>query len=413
MVTRYPHGWPVTSQALVDLMRRAPASAHDEAFSDLTVALFSYQRRTLMHRQIALWARTNARLLILDGSDVADPEAAETAGASPNITYVHERSFARRFGHLADHLATPFGMILADDDTALRSGTQACLAELRRSPDVGTCIGQGMFALADRPPGAFTLISARGSWLGGREGYTREEPDPAERMARIAYPFVTKVYYGVQRSDVLGAVARVCSGLPAHWPPGAGVFEQVVEELSVGLAPLRSTPAVHTVRWDDPVRNRPQPSNAEPIAPSPDAPQPPQEDWAHWYDSCNGTRTRAMLAQGCEEAGVPGTVAHAFIRTFFRIFRHNVDAGASRDQGPPVALAGETGGVGPTDWEPERLGPWAPLTRARAMAARRCAPLLYRTGLGTRLALSDLARCGGQIDLQELRTTGRFRMHGH
>jgi len=381
--------------SLDKLLRRAPTSPFDSLLGDLTVALFSYNRPVLLERQVALWASTDAELLILDGSDAAHPQLSELCRRRTRLTYVHERSFARRFALLSQALHRPFAMILADDDTALRSGTHACLTALRANPNAGTCIGPGMFALADRPPGRFTLISARGTWLGGRIGYHLTEEDPRERMARLAFPFATKVYYGVQRADVLRQTAAVCGALPAHWSPGAGVFEQVCEELSVGLAPLISVAAVHTLRWDDPGRNTPLPSTVPPLRPIAGDPASPEAGWGPWLGSPAAEQTRDILQRACSDAGVSPSVTRDFLHTLFTVFPANIPRACDPATGLPVATQRAGRGVGLAD---------------RIVAG--LAPLLHASGASTWRALQDLRRSGGTIDMAEVRRTGRFRLAG-
>ena len=112
----------------------------------LTVVIPSYGRSDFLLRQAVYWGNDVARVVIVDGSpQPLSTKMQEALSCQTNIKYLHspETIFAR-LRLAAQHIHTPYAVMLGDDEFHLKKGLCQAIDKLDRDSTLVACIGQSL-----------------------------------------------------------------------------------------------------------------------------------------------------------------------------------------------------------------------------------------------------------------------------
>ena len=178
---------------------------------DLTLLMPTFNRQKYAKRAIDYWSNTDVNLIVLDGSP--KPIQSEfTTKLSKQITYVqNQESWIDRIVLGSNLTATPFTMLICDDEFYLPSALKLLISELNLNKEINTAAG---LAVAFYPY-ANTLFFRRIY----REFINASVllDDPIERVVHHMKPYAVTSLYGMNRTQVFRKnieVARICSILP-------------------------------------------------------------------------------------------------------------------------------------------------------------------------------------------------------
>ena len=114
--------------------------------SELTIVCITYNRPKFVARLIDYWKKYfyDAKIFILDGSDIRLKEKYLNSINSKDITYIHMRndSIFKRYSEIRNILNTKYFQLVADDEIFIRSGVQNCINFLNENSDYSACSGK-------------------------------------------------------------------------------------------------------------------------------------------------------------------------------------------------------------------------------------------------------------------------------
>jgi glycosyltransferase domain-containing protein len=181
------------------------------SLKNLTLIMPTYNRRKYAKRSINFWSGTNVNLIVLDGS-VHPLELNFTSKLPPNIKYVHKQnSWIDRIFLGSNLTATPFAMLICDDEFYLPSALDLFITELNSNETVKSVNG---IAVAFYP---FTKhLYFRRIYKNFRDA-SIEFDDPVKRVEKHMMPYAVTGLYGMHRTEIFKKnveVAKICSSLP-------------------------------------------------------------------------------------------------------------------------------------------------------------------------------------------------------
>lgn len=123
-----------------------------EALENLTVVLPVFERQHLIFRQSDYWRRTNAQLIILDGSSSPlPPVKLKKLEENRNLQYLYSHeSFASRMNKVGQMKTKPYIVLTCDDYFLLKSSLCKAIEELEKDKSFVGCGGQRLFVSVGR-----------------------------------------------------------------------------------------------------------------------------------------------------------------------------------------------------------------------------------------------------------------------
>ena len=176
--------------------------------SDLTIIIPTYLRGEYVRRQLSYWRRSDARVVILDGSpkplDISDDLKSE------NILYVHSgTSFPERLSTSGQHVTTRYCAMLSDDEFFTFSGLRAALERMNANQEILGCVGRCLYFFVDQ--GRFLLKDAYREWVPFSENATTQ----SNRLNEDLPPRKTHMaHYAVMRSEAWVRIMENAYHLP-------------------------------------------------------------------------------------------------------------------------------------------------------------------------------------------------------
>lgn len=128
-------------------MQEIPVATKADGLDDrLTLVLISEGRAALLHRAVQYYRQFSSTLLVVDSSDVGAPGLAGVGGL---VRYYHVPQLAGKplqtlLGHAVGLVATPYMLIVREEDFVLPTATAACVAFLEAHADYGLCHGYSL-----------------------------------------------------------------------------------------------------------------------------------------------------------------------------------------------------------------------------------------------------------------------------
>jgi glycosyltransferase domain-containing protein len=115
-----------------------------EELARLTIVIPCYERQAFLFRQAVYWGGTQAKVIILDGSEnPLSDSMQEVLAKLPNFCYRHAReSFAQRMKLAAGLIQTPYVAMLGDDEFLLKTGLCSAIKRLEEDAGLVACCGQ-------------------------------------------------------------------------------------------------------------------------------------------------------------------------------------------------------------------------------------------------------------------------------
>jgi glycosyltransferase domain-containing protein len=112
----------------------------------LTVVIPSYKRQDFLLRQAVYWCNDVARVVIVDGSpQPLSTKVQEALSSQTNIKYLHSpETVLARLRLAAQHIHTPYAVMLGDDEFILKKGLCQAIDKLDRDSTLVACIGQSL-----------------------------------------------------------------------------------------------------------------------------------------------------------------------------------------------------------------------------------------------------------------------------
>jgi glycosyltransferase domain-containing protein len=112
-----------------------------DLLSDITIIIFTKNRKLFLERQIKWWQKFPVKLLILDGSD-NDEYLKEALEQNSSINYIKELRLSSRMKIAAENVTTKYAAISGDDDFYLVSALLECIKFLEQNDDFVSCLPQ-------------------------------------------------------------------------------------------------------------------------------------------------------------------------------------------------------------------------------------------------------------------------------
>lgn len=168
--------------------------------NELTVIIPSYKRQDFLIRQIAYWGKSEAQLIIVDGS----PESLSSAildmlKTLPNIRYLHNPvDVFDRLKLAAQLIKTEFTVLQGDDEFLLKSGLSKAIQQMHSDPSLSACIGQTLgFFLNENKTDVKYGETAYLFWK-----YNILQENVSDRLQKLMSTYNAATSYAVQRSAV-------------------------------------------------------------------------------------------------------------------------------------------------------------------------------------------------------------------
>lgn len=181
------------------------------SLENLTLIMPTYNRHKYAKRSINFWSNTKVNLIVLDGS-VNPLESNFTIKLPPKIKYVHsQESWIDRIFLGSKLTATPFVMLICDDEFYLPNALDSFVTELNNNETINSVNGMAV---------AFYPFAKR---LYFRRIYKNfkdasiEFDDPLKRVEAHMMPYAVTGLYGMHRTEIFKKnvdVAKICSSLP-------------------------------------------------------------------------------------------------------------------------------------------------------------------------------------------------------
>lgn len=115
------------------------------SLSELTIVIPVFNRPKYLLRQLDYWKDSDAKILIMDGSNEPLPRNLLT-DLSNNFQYVYIQSeFIERLVSSCQYINTKYAVLLHDDEIYTRSGLEVCLAELEGDTRLIGCQGRSLY----------------------------------------------------------------------------------------------------------------------------------------------------------------------------------------------------------------------------------------------------------------------------
>lgn len=199
--------------------------------SRLTVVVPTYERHAYISRQVEFWARTDAHLLVLDGSANPHTEVSKFESCD-NVAYVHAPvSIEERLGLCNDLITTEYCSLLSDDEFFLPFAVESAVAFLDENIDYSSCKGT---ALGFGWDGKNVYGQVVYPML---HGYGVHAKDGSERMREHMDPYQMASLWSVQRAKVFFACTKAISCGPSYSSAAAG--EMQVSLISAYLGKIK------------------------------------------------------------------------------------------------------------------------------------------------------------------------------
>lgn len=124
--------------------KKAEQDIEFNELTQLTIVIPSYERQAFILRQVVYWGKTQAKIIILDGSQVPLSDRMQKVLAGlPNFTYRHlKESFAQRMKLAAEMIQTTYVAMLGDDEFFLKNGLCNAIKRLDVDGQLVACCGQ-------------------------------------------------------------------------------------------------------------------------------------------------------------------------------------------------------------------------------------------------------------------------------
>jgi hypothetical protein len=206
---------------------------HD--FSQLTIVVPTYNRRhTLVHRTAEHWRGTNAKVIIVDESADAMPQALRsTLPSEAEYHHVPSLNLVDRLRYGARLVHTKYAALCPDDNFLLHGGVGKCIKKLDSDPSLLGCAG--IFSWFSYFRGRVIFLK---QWADLGEPNTTSD-DIDERLKAAGQNIVI---YGVIRRDTLLACVEMTA--PMHSCGDAGYYS-----FQFGLAYLGKWGAIRELMW--------------------------------------------------------------------------------------------------------------------------------------------------------------------
>lgn len=167
-----------------------------ELLSDITIIIFTKNRKLFLERQIKWWLKFPVKLLILDGSD-KDEYLKETFKQNNNINYIKELRVSSRMKIASENITTKYAAISGDDDFYLISALLECIKFLEQNSEFVSCLPQFLdFDVSKKE------VLFKNSYLESIN-FEISSDNVTERVCQKMSPYTVASFYSVQRSSTL------------------------------------------------------------------------------------------------------------------------------------------------------------------------------------------------------------------
>lgn len=162
----------------------------------LTIIVPTYNRQLFAIRQMEYWKDCSVNMHLLDGTDHPLSDTV-VKGLPDHIKYHHlPIPLWERLNKSVEMVATPYVMILGDDEFVIPSAVMQCIKELELDEGLISCMGlAALFWYGPRNrilgKGVYQLL----------KGYKIDQDSPAERMIFHMNPYVCSTVYSVMKAD--------------------------------------------------------------------------------------------------------------------------------------------------------------------------------------------------------------------
>ncbi len=167
-----------------------------DLLSDITIIIFTKNRKLFLERQIKWWQKFPVKLLILDGSD-NDEYLKEALEQNSSINYIKELRLSSRMKIAAENVTTKYAAISGDDDFYLVSALLECIKFLEQNDDFVSCLPQFLSFDVSKNEVLF-----KNSYLESIN-FAISSENIIERVCQKMLPYTVASSYSVQRSSTL------------------------------------------------------------------------------------------------------------------------------------------------------------------------------------------------------------------
>lgn len=166
--------------------------------SNLTIVIPSYNRQDYLMRQIDYWENYDAKILILDGTKLANHKLKNSKRENIRVIHLPE-SIEKRFGLAATMINTKYAAMLSDDEFFLPSSLKTIIKFLEDNPDYSACKGNAVGFAFDSRGNRGTGIEIYQELI----GYEIANNTPIARMIEHMTDYAMASLWAVHRADVL------------------------------------------------------------------------------------------------------------------------------------------------------------------------------------------------------------------
>ena len=208
-------------------------------FSNLTVVFITYNREEFLLRNLQHWSKTNAKIIVLDGSDNSIDNC--LISQYPNIGYFYKPvSLEQRIYFVRNLIKTKYVMLAADDDFIFLSGADKCIKHLELNSDLIAVFGTALRSVSNN--GTTYYETAYNNLLS--VGQINQDSH-WERARRHFYNknYETSTFYSIRRTDSFINIASIFKDLPKF---DGNMLELILEFCTVFLG---KTSIINELTW--------------------------------------------------------------------------------------------------------------------------------------------------------------------
>jgi glycosyltransferase domain-containing protein len=165
----------------------------DDLLQKLTIVIFSYNRHKYLKRTIKYWSNYQAKILVLDGSDV---KLKDPCLNTKDIKYIYDpRGIYERLLSSINYIETEFMILGGDDEFYMPSALDSCIEFLSKNPNFSSCGGRAIG------------FRTNGKEIFGSEQYSKlkdiclDYNSASERINKHFHNYVPAHEYSVMRSS--------------------------------------------------------------------------------------------------------------------------------------------------------------------------------------------------------------------
>lgn len=211
------------------------------ALSDVTVVVFTRDRRKFVQRLASFWSQYDVRLIIFDnGSE--EWSLREKASLGFNQAYhFSPGDFVTQMKSAADHLSTPYVLRLDDDNMFSPYALRTALESLASDASIVGVTAQAAIFRVSRGDCVFAPTYE------DNLGFQNVSMDPLMRVRRALNPYRVFGWYAVQKLETFKVLAQLAADAQAH--SSCPYALEIAEEIGYAwLGPSRSIDALGLFR---------------------------------------------------------------------------------------------------------------------------------------------------------------------